>query len=155
MGPWHDRRALAEGLCGKRLPDRIGEIAAEMGEADHGVLGAVHAAGQRRHQGDGGNDAHDLPRPESEPALAGGVDGAGHRVPDQQEARQRQHPGVEDEQHVAEHGVAARTDFAEEGQHVPGRPVGLGEQAPVDGLGRRRSGQKIPDSQAPDSQASP
>ena len=68
----------------------------------------------------------------------GGIEGAGHRVPDQQEPGQRQHPAVEDEQHVAQHGAAALADIAEEGQHVPRRPVGAGEQAPVDGLCRRR-----------------
>ena len=137
-GPGRDGFAFAERLFGERLPHRIGEIAAEMGEADHSVLGAVHAARQRRHQGDGGNDAHDLPGAEAETALAGGIEGAGHRVPDQQEPRQRQHTAVEDEQHVAEHGAAARADIAEEGQHVPRRPVGAGKQATIDGLRRRR-----------------
>ena len=113
------------------------------------MLGAVHAARQRRHQGDGGNDAHDLPGAEAEAALAGGIQRAGHRVPDQQEPRQRQHPAVEDEQHVAEHGAAARADIAEKGQHVPRRLVGVGEQAPIDGLCRRRFGQQQPrDTQA-------
>ena len=106
------------------------------------MLGAVHAARQRRHQGDGGNDAHDLPGAEAEPALAGGIQRARHRVPDQQEPRQRQYTAVEDEQHVAQHGAAARADIAEKGQHVPRRPVGVGEQAPVDGLCRHRFGQQ-------------
>ena len=113
-----------------------------MGEAHDSVLGAVHAARQRRHQGNGGNDAHDLPGAEAEAALAGGIEGAGHRMPDQQEPRQRQHTAVEDEQHVAEHGAAARADIAEKGQHVPRSLVGIGEQAPVDGLCRRRFGQQ-------------
>ena len=108
-----------------------------MGEAHDSVLGAVHTARQRRHQGNGGNDAHDLPGAEAEAALASGVEGAGHRVPDQQEPRQRQHTTVEDEQHVAQYGAAARADIAEKGQHVPRRLVGAGEQAPVDGLRRR------------------
>ena len=112
------------------------------------MLGAVHAARQRRHQGNGGNDAHDLPGAEAEAALAGGIEGAGHRVPDQQEPRQRQHTAVEDEQHVAEHGAAARADIAEKGQHVPRRLVGIGEQAPVDGLRRRRFGQQPRNTQA-------
>ena len=112
-----------------------------MGEANHRVLGAVHAARQRRHQGDGGDDAHDLPGAEAEATLAGGIEGAGHRVPDQQEPRQRQYTAVEDEQHVAQHGAAARADIAEKGQHVPRRPVGVGEQATIDGLRRRRFGQ--------------
>ena len=85
---------------------------------------------------------------EAETALAGGIEGAGHRVPDQQEPRQRQHPAVEDEQHVAQHGAAALADITEEGQHVPRRPVGAGEQAPVDGLCRRRFGQQPRDTQA-------
>ena len=139
-GPGRDGLTFAERLFRERLPDGIGEIASEMGEANHGVLGAVHAARQRRHQGNGGNDAHDLPGAEAEAALAGGIEGAGHRVPDQQEPRQRQHPAVEDEQHVAQHGAAARADIAEKGQHVPRRLVGIGEQAPVDGLRRRRFG---------------
>ena len=137
-GPGRDGLTFAERLFRERLPDGIGEIAAEMGEADHAVLGAVHTARQRRHQGNGGNDTHGLPGAEAEAALAGGIEGAGHRVPDQQEPRQRQHSAVEDEQHVAEYGTAARTDIAEEGQHVPCRLVGIGEQAPVDGLRRRR-----------------
>ena len=136
-GPGRDGFAFAERLFGERLPDGIGEIAAEMGEAHDSVLGAVHTARQRRHQGNGGNDAHDLPGAEAEAALAGGVEGAGHRVPDQQEPRQRQHTAVEDEQHVAEYGVAAPTDIAEKGQDVPCRLVGIGEQAPVDRLRRR------------------
>ena len=141
-GPGRDGFAFAERLFGERLPDGVGEIAAEMGEADHRVLGAVHTARQRRHQGNGGNDAHDLPGAEAEAALASGIERAGHRVPDQQEPGQRQHPAVEDEQHVAEHGTAARADIAEKGQHVPRRPVGISEQAPVDGLRRRRFGQQ-------------
>ena len=108
------------------------------------MLGAVHAGRQRRHQGNGGNDAHDLPGAEAEPALASGIEGAGHRVPDQQEPGQRQHPAVEDEQHAAEHGAAARADIAEKGQHVPRSLVGIGEQAPVDGLCRRRFRQQQP-----------
>ena len=140
-GPGRDGFAFAERLFRERLPDGVGEIPSEMGEAHDSVLGAVHAARQRRHQGDGGNDAHDLPGAEAEPALAGGIEGAGHRVPDQQEPRQRQHPAVEDEQHVAEHGAAARADIAEKGQHVPRRPVRAGKKAPVDGLCRRRFGQ--------------
>ena len=143
-GPGRDGFAFAERLFGERLPHRIGEIPSEMSEAHDSVLGAVHAARQRRHQGDGGNDAHDLPGAEAEAALAGGIEGAGHRVPDQQEPGQRQHTAVEDEQHVAEHGAAARADIAEKGQHVPRRPVGVGEQAPVDGLRRRRFGQQQP-----------
>ena len=102
-GPGRDRFAFAERLLRERLPHRIGEIPSEMGEADHRVLGAVHPARQRRHQGDGGNDAHDLPGAEAEPSLAGGIERAGHRVPDQQEPRQRQHTAIEDEQHVAQH----------------------------------------------------
>ena len=113
------------------------------------MLGAVHAARQRRHQRDGGNDAHDLPGAEAEAALTGGIEGAGHRVPDQQEPRQCQHTAVEDEQHVAEHGAAARADIAEKGQDVPCRLVGIGEQAPVDRLRRRRLRQQ----QARDTQA--
>ena len=120
-GPGRDGFAFAERLFRERLPDGVGEIPSEMGEADHRVLGAVHAARQRRHQGDGGNDAHDLPGAEAEPALAGGIEGAGHRVPDQQEPRQRQHTAVEDEQHVAQYGAAARADIAEKGQDVPRR----------------------------------
>ena len=143
-GPGRDGFAFAERLFGERLPDGVGEIPSEMGEADHRVLGAVHAARQRRHQGDGGNDAHDLPGAEAEPALAGGIEGAGHRVPDQQEPRQRQHTAIEDEQHVAQHGATARADIAEEGQHVPRRLVGISEQAPVDGLRHRRFGQQQP-----------
>ena len=146
--PGRDGFAFAERLFRERLPDSIGEIATEMGEAHDSVLGAVHAARQRRHQGDGGNDAHDLPGAEAEPALAGGIEGAGHRVPDQQEPRQRQHPAVENEQHVAEHGAAPRADIAEKGQHVPCRLVGIGEQAPVDGLRRRRFGQQPRNTQA-------
>ena len=141
-GPGHDRFAFAERLFGERLPDGVGEIAAEMGEAHDSVLGAVHAARQRRHQGDGGNDAHDLPGAEAEPALARGIERAGHRVPDQQEPRQRQYTAVEDEQHVAEHGAAARADIAKKGQHVPRRPVRAGKQATIDGLRRRRFGQQ-------------
>ena len=113
-----------------------------MGKADHRVLGAVHAARQRRHQGDGGDDAHDLPGAEAEAPLAGGIEGAGHRVPDQQEPRQGQHARVEDKQHVAQHGVAPLADIAEESQHVPCRPVGIGEQAPVDRLRGRRLRQR-------------
>ena len=137
-GPGRDGFARAERLLRERLPDRVGEIASKMGKADHRVLGAVHAARQRRHQGDGGDDAHDLPGAETETPLAGGIEGAGHRVPDQQEPRQRQHACVEDEQHVAQHGMAPRADIAEERQHVPCRPVGIGEQAPVDRLRGRR-----------------
>ena len=122
----------------ERLPHRVSEIPAQMGEAHDSVLGAVHAARQRRHQGDGGNDAHDLPGAEAETPLAGGIEGAGHRVPDQQEPRQRQHPAIEHKQHVAQHGAATRADIAEKGQHVPRRPVGAGKQAMIDGLCRRR-----------------
>ena len=147
-GPGRDGLAFAKRLFRERLPHRIGEIAAEMGEAHDSVLGAVHAARQRRHQGDGGNDAYDLPGAEAEPALAGGVEGAGHRVPDQQEPRQRQYTAVEDEQHVAENGAAARADIAEKGQHVPRRPVGVGKQATIDGLRRRRFGQQPRNTQA-------
>ena len=147
-GPGRDGFAFAERLFRERLPHRIGEIAAEMGEANHRVLGAVHAPRQRRHQGDGGDDAHDLPGAEAEAALAGGIEGAGHRVPDQQEPRQRQHTAVEDEQHVAEHGAAARADIAEKGKHVPRSLVGIGERAPVDGLCRRRFGQQPRNTQA-------
>ena len=68
--------------------------------------------------------------PKPKPALAGGIEGAGHRVPDQQEPRQRQYTAVEDEQHVAEHGAAARADIAEKGQHVPRRPVGSRQTGP-------------------------
>ena len=46
--------------------------------------------GSGRHQGNGGNDAHDLPGAEAEAALAGGIERAGHRVPDQQEPGQQQ-----------------------------------------------------------------
>ena len=127
-GPGRDRFSFAERLLGEWLPHRIGEIPSEMSEADHGMLGAVHAARQRRHQGNGGNDAHDLPGAEAEPALAGGIERAGHRVPDQQEPCQRQHTAVEDEQHVAEHGAAARADIAEKGQHVPRSLVGIGDR---------------------------
>ena len=107
-GPGDDGPALAEGFLGKGLPDRVGEIAAEMGEADDGVLGAVHAARKRRHQGDRHDDAHDRPGAEAETALAGGVHRTGHRMPDQQEAREQQNPGVEGEQHGAERRRAPR-----------------------------------------------
>ena len=147
-GPGRDGFAFAERLFRERLPDGVGEIPSEMGEANHRVLGAVHAARQRRHQGNGGNDAHDLPGAEAEAALAGGIERAGHRVPDQQEPGQRQHTAVEDEQHVAEHGAAARADIAEEGQHVPRRPVRAGKQATIDGLRRRRFGQQPRNTQA-------
>ena len=120
------------------FPNRVGEIAAEMGQAEHRVLGAVHAARQRRHQGDCRNNPHDLPGAEAEAPLACGIERSGHRVPDQQEPRQSQHARVEDEQHVAQHGVAALADIAEKGQHVPRRPVGIGEQPPVDRLRGRR-----------------
>ena len=137
-GPGRDRFAFAERLLGERLPHRIGEIPSEMGEAHDSVLGAVHPARQRRHQGNGGNDAHNLPGAEAEPALAGGIQRAGHRVPDQQEPRQRQHTAVEHKQHVAQYGAAARADIAEKGQDVPCRLVGIGKQATIDGLCCRR-----------------
>ena len=82
----HDWSAFGQRLLREGFPDRVGEVAAEMGEAHDGVLGAVHAARQRRHQGDRRDDAHDRPGAEPETPLAGGVDDAGGGVPDQQEA---------------------------------------------------------------------
>ena len=136
-GPGNDGPALAQGFLGEGFPDRVGEIAAEMGEADDGVLGAVHAARERRHQGDGNDDAHDRPGAEAETALAGGVHRPGHHMPDQQKAREQQHAGIEREQHGAQRRRAPRAwpaDIAQEGENVAGCPVGIGEQARVDGL---------------------
>ena len=101
-GPGDNGPALAESFLGERFPDRVGEIAAEMGEADDGVLGAVHAARQGRHQGYGNDHAHDRPGAEAEAALAGGVHRPGHHMPDQQKAREQQHAGIEREQHGAQ-----------------------------------------------------
>ena len=136
-GPRNYGPALAQGFLGEGFPDRVGEIAAEMGEADDGVLAAVHAARERRHQGDGHDDAHDRPDAEAEAALAGGVHRPGHHMPDQQEACEKQHAGIEREQHGAQRRRAPRAwpaDIAQEGENVAGCPVGIGEQARVDGL---------------------
>ena len=142
--PGHDGPALGERLLGKGLPDGVGEVAAEMGEADDGVLGAVHAARQRRHEGDGGDDAHDRPGAEAEAPLARGVHDAGGGVPDQEETGEHQHARVEGEEHVAHGGRPVPAEPAEEGEHVTRRPVGVGEEPTVDGLAecglRRRHG---------------
>ena len=137
-GPGHDRPALGERLLRERLPDGVGEVAAEMGEADDGVLGAVHAPRQRRHEGDGRDDAHDRPGAEAEAPLPSCVDDAGGCVPDEQETREHQHARVEGEQHVADGGRAVPPEPAEEGEHVARRPVGIREEAAVDGLPERR-----------------
>ena len=47
------------------------------------------------------------------------------------------------------------TDIAEEGKHVPRRPVGIGEQATVDGLRRRRFGQQPRNTRGCDKYRSP
>ena len=88
------------------------------------MLGAVHAAGKGRHEGDGGHDPHDLPGPEAPAAGAGGIHGSRHGVPEQQETREHQHAAVEDEEHVAEHRVAGHVDVAQESQQAPGGIVG-------------------------------
>lgn len=100
-------RLRAHRTCGSeiprhRLPHRMGEVAAETGQGKDDVLGAVETAGKRRHQGDGGDDPHDLPAPESPASLAGRVHRAGHALVDQQCARQHQDARVVDEQHVGE-----------------------------------------------------
>ena len=89
-GPRHDGPALGQRLLGEGLPDGVGEVAAEMGQSNHRVLGAVHAARQRRHQGDGRDDADDRPGAEAEAPLTRGVDRAGGGVPDQEEPRQHE-----------------------------------------------------------------
>ena len=137
MGP-----ALGQRLLGEGPPDRVGEVAAEMSQSNHRVLRAVQAARQRRHQGDGGNDADDRPGAEAEAPLPRRVDRAGGGVPDQQEARQHQHAGVEGEQHVADGRRPVRPQPAEEGEHVPGGAVGVGEEAAVDRLPERRLGRR-------------
>ena len=139
-GPGHDGAALGQRFLRKRFPDRVGEVAAEMGEAHHGMLRAVHAARQRRHQGDGRDDADDRPGAETEAPLPRGVDRAGGGVPDQQEARQHQHAGVEGEKHVADGRRPVRPQSAEEGEDVAGRAVAVGEEAAVDGLPERLLG---------------
>ena len=113
------------------------------------MLRAVQAARQRRHQGDGRDDADDRPGAEAEAPLPRRVDRPGGGVPDQQEARQHQHAGVEGEEHVADGRRPVRAEPAQEAEHVAGRAVGVGEEAPVDGLrrcglGRRHHGKAEP-----------
>ena len=137
-GTRHDGPALGQRLFGERPPDGVGEVAAEMREPDHGVLSAVHAARQRRHEGDGNNDAHDRPCAEAEAPLPRRVHDAGGGVPDQHEARQHDHARVEGEQHVAHCRGPVPAEAAQEGQHVARGAVGVGEEAAVDRLRGRR-----------------
>ena len=142
-GPGHDGPALGERLLRKRFPDGVGEVAAEMGQSDHRMLRAVHAARQRRHQGDCRcHDADDRPGAEAEAPLPRGIDRAGGGVPDQQEARQHQDARVEGEEHVADGGRPVPAQPAQESQRVPGGAVGIGEEAAVDGLRERRLGRR-------------
>ena len=71
---------------------------------------------------------------------AGGVDGPRHRVPEQEEAREHQHAAVEDEEHVAQHGVAGHAHVAQEGEEVARRVVLGREYLRIDGLSVRRPG---------------
>ena len=139
-GARHDRPALRQRLLGERFPDGVGEVAAEMRQSHHRVLRPVEPARQRRHQGDGRDDAHDRPGAKAEAALPRGIDGAGGGVPDQQEARQHQNAGIEGEQHVADGRGIVRPKPAQEGQHFAGRAVGVGEEAAIDGLRGGRIG---------------
>ena len=111
-----------------------------MGEAHHRVLCPVEPARQRRHQGDGGDDAHDRPGAEAETAFARGVHGARGRMPDQQEPGEHQHAGVEGEEHVADGRGVVGPEPPEEGQHLARRAVGVGEEAALDRLRRGRVG---------------
>ena len=99
------------------------------------------AARKRGHEGDGDHDAHDLPGPEAPATRAGGVHGSCYGVPEQQEAGEHQDPAVEDEEHVAQHGVAGDVHVAQEAQKVPRGVVGCGEDVGIDGLrpGRLRT----------------
>ena len=126
--------APAQRLLGEGRPHRAGEIAAEGSQSHHCVLRPVHPAGKGGHEGHRHHDSHDLPGPEAPAAGAGGVHGAGDGVPEQQEAGQHQHAAVEDEQHVAEDGVAGDVDIAQEPQEVSRRAVPGGEDVGVDGL---------------------
>ena len=140
--PGHDGPALRQRLLGEGPPHGVGEVAAEMGQPHHRVLGAVHAARQRRHQGDRRDDSDDRPGAEAEAPFARGVHDAGGGVPDQQETRQDQDAGVEREQHVADSGRPVPAEAAQEREHVAGRAVGVGKQPPVDRLPERRFGRR-------------
>ena len=87
-------------------PHGRGEVAAEIGEAQDDVLGAVDAPGERCHQGDGGDHADDLPATETPAALAGCIEGAGDDLVEQEGAGENQDAGVEEHQHVAQDRAA-------------------------------------------------
>ena len=143
--------ALGRGAMGSPRPSACSEkgvhtapceVAAEVGQTHDRMLGAVHAAGKGGHESDGNHDPHDLPGPEAPAAGTGGIHGARHGVPEQQEAGQHQHAAVEDEEHVAQHRVAGDVHVAQEAQKVPRRVVGCREDIGIDGLRLCRSRQQ-------------
>ena len=70
---------------------------------------------------------------------------AGHSVPEQEEAGQHQHAAVEDEEHVAEDGVAGHVHVAQEGEQIAGGVVRSREYRPGRSSGhlrRRKPGRR-------------
>ena len=131
---------LAAPPAGDGSGRRAASISVRSTAADRRALAmdGVETARQRRHQGDGGDDADNRPGAEADAALPRRVDGAGGGVTDQQEAGQHQHARVEGEQHVAHGREVVRAGPAQEGQHLPRRAVGVGEEAALDRLRRCR-----------------
>ena len=140
LGRGGDGIAPSQSLLREGRPHGAGEVAAEGGQSNHRVLRAVHAARQGGHEGDGDDHAHDLPGAKTPAAGAGRVHRTGHRVPEQEEAGEHQHAAVEDEEHVAEHGMTGHAHVAQEGEQVPRGVVCGCEYLGIDGLGRGGTG---------------
>ena len=133
LGRGGDGIAPSQSLLREGRPHGAGEVAAEGGQSNHRVLRAVHAARQGGHEGDGDDHAHDLPGAKTPAAGAGRVHRTGHRVPEQEEAGEHQHAAVEDEEHVAEHGMTGHAHVAQEGAacaRCRGPRPGVGRRSP-------------------------